>query len=248
MDAGDGLQAAVGGGVGLFQQGDAQLRVLHQQVFQAVKVGRGAVQQFEQLQLSGMVALAVATGLGLDFGAGVEVALKQGKTQRLALVEGVQSLDLFRQQLQIVPLIEFDAGFIQRLQHIDLDDIRQLQQRAGSLCEHEVVQGQPVAQLAQLMQTLDQLLVDGDRLQHFDNQLLAAGRQQFGVQQPVPGGIEEQRALADQTLQTYFKERGIARAHRRRQATVDQRLIALRVMTIKQLIAHMLPLRIAYGL
>src|SRR5690606_13651953 len=76
-DAGNRVGAMVGGRVDLPEQGDAKLRVLHQQGFELAEVRIVPVQMIEQLNLRRLVALASAAGQPLDLGAGIEVPLEQ---------------------------------------------------------------------------------------------------------------------------------------------------------------------------
>lgn len=91
-------------------------------------------------------------------------------------------------------------------------------------------------------------MVDGDRLQYLDNDLVTAGREQLRAHQPVTGRVEEQRTLPDQGFQADFIEGGIAGTYGGGQATVDLCVVALLVVTVEHLVGHMLPLRIADGL
>lgn len=144
--------------------------------------------------------------------------------------------------------VDVQTGRVLGLEHVHLDDTGQLQQRPGLFGQYEVIQGQPIALLAQVLQPAQQLVVHRYRLQHLDHQLITAGRQQIGLQQPLAGRVEEQQAVADQSLQADFVESGGTGPHRGGQPAVDLRMQAVRRGAIQHLVGSMLHFRVADGL
>ena len=112
-------------------------------------------------------------------------------------------LDLLGEQRHAVfPAALEQFGNLVRLHQgeVDLDDGGHLEDAFGAVEPREVVQGEGEALVEQPLAALDDLVVDHDRLEHFDHRALRRQHNGDVAHQHAPTGVAEDESVAGQAV------------------------------------------------
>ena len=182
---------------------DAQRGVRAHEPFDGVDAGVGVPQVLGDAQDGEARALQAVSPTLDDLGPREEVALEVFEAQRLAVLELRLVLDLLGQQRHAVASAALEQfGNLVRLdqREVDLDDGGHFEDALGTVEPREVVHGEREALVEEPLAPLDHLVVDDDRLEHFDHRALRRQHDRDVADQCPPAGVAEDQAVAGQAV------------------------------------------------